>query len=100
MRYKQKLIFLKSRKVVPEGEGIISGGQLKKILLEIFLILLQPYPCLTEHHITFTDQTIKITYSYNANDIFYILMLVRLHLLFRAILAKTQYYSVRAQRLW
>jgi len=99
LKYLQELTYLKARNLISKKENLISSGAIWFILLETFVLLLQPYPFLHSIKINVYDSVEGVHYYYYVNDIFAILLMARVFLLCRILLNNSRYRSPRARRL-
>jgi hypothetical protein len=48
-RYRAQVALEKSQKILDEEENLVSSGKIYNVLIEIILLLLQPYPFLNSN---------------------------------------------------
>jgi len=107
----QGINYMKSRNLISQKETIFSTKEIWPLILEIGILLLQPYPFLHSNYFCFPNTKIKgiriygydstnhIEYYYYLNDIFALLLSSRVYLVARIILNNSVYRSPRARRL-
>jgi len=99
IRYQQKIKYLKVRGLLSTKDNLLTSGEIFKLLTEILIFLLQPYPCLQRHKVTLYSDLEATNYFYFGNDFFCLLIILRLYTFFRLLLNNTMYRSPRARRL-
>ena len=91
---------MKSKKMALPNDTLRSSGQLKYLLLDIFINLLIPYPFLDNIMITNCNEFETINTFYLFNDLMSMIMFVRIIVVARVLLSHSSYYSNSSHRLW
>ena len=98
-RYKIWMVFLVSKKMKSQKESIFTRGEgISSLLFEILIIIPHPTTFFFDKKINFKSRdTTDIFYKYN--EICNLLQLLRIYIVIRYLLLKSEYMSNRARRI-
>ena len=91
----RKLRMLENKKA-----SIFHARYFEPFLIQIFIILMHPYPFLTGIKFYVYQKDIHVNIYYSANDLLQLLNLIRLIYHFKTLLLFTKWNSSSAQRIW
>lgn len=94
---------LKLRKLhgfADERQSLFSYELLKRIVLEILILFLHPYPFLVGLKTKVFNRKMKVDIYYNYNDTFSLLSIIKYVYALNSTLQLTEWKSSRSQRVW
>ena len=98
----------KSQKVLDEEENLVSSGKIYNVLVEIIILLLQPYPFLNSNifikhnlgvYFTTTNLYDSFSFPFKINYVLVFLGFGKLFIILRVVLIRQSYMSPRSNRL-
>lgn len=95
VRYQAQIELEKSQKILDEEETIVTSGKSGNMILEIVVLLFQPYPFLDELTVTMNDNYDGFTFDFKLNYILVFLGFFKLFIILRVVLTNTVYMSPR-----
>jgi len=98
-RYNQELKYLKAINAVPQDTDLHSHGRVWYLIAEIFILLLIPYPWTVNVQVPGYDEDDGFMFYYTLNDMFAVLIMLRVFFIIRMILHLTSYMSPSVVRL-
>ena len=97
IRYMAQVELEKSQKILDMEETIFTSGKGSALFLEVFILLLQPYPFFADTTIKMIDNYNGFTFDYKFNYILVFLGFGKLFIILRVILTGTVYMSPRCK---
>ena len=94
-RYKAQIELEKSQKILDEEETIMSSGKSGSLILEIIVLLLQPYTFFNGRTVSMSDNYDEISFDFKLNYILVFLGFSKLFIILRVVLTNTIYMSPR-----
>ena len=98
-RYSHYFTLYKSAKYIYIDCSFISSGLLKYLIIELFLILLHPNILFKDMSFTLSKDLNLTESKYFINDILLAISMLRIYLIFQSLIATSDFYSGRADRI-
>lgn len=98
-RYKAQIELEKSQKILDEEENLFTSGKIYNVLLEIFILILQPYSFLNDQYFTTSNLYDSYAFPYKVNYVLVFLGFGKLFIILRVVLIRQIYMSPRSSRL-
>lgn len=86
-----KLKWLQSKRLVSYNAGLVSSGEIYYVLIELFVYNLIPTPFYTGMAFGSYNYYEKTQIDYSFNEFFSLLILVRVFMVFRILLANSRF---------
>ncbi|EAS06190.2 small-conductance calcium-activated potassium channel protein (macronuclear) [Tetrahymena thermophila SB210] len=99
IRYQAKLEWLKTRQAISQKANLITSGYLKSMIIEIIISAVHPMPWTWQVRLSFFNDPTQATAYYHLNEIFLLIMLLRVLLIVRTLLTCSVWYNNRTQRV-
>ncbi|KAL4449849.1 hypothetical protein ABPG74_008222 [Tetrahymena malaccensis] len=99
IRYQAKLEWLKVRQAISQKANLITSGYLKSMIIEIVISAVHPMPWTWQVRLSFFNDPTQATAYYHLNEIFLLIMLLRVLLIVRTLLTSSVWYNNRTQRV-
>lgn len=99
VRYKLKIRWLKSKQLLSLKDSLFTTRDIYYIVVELFIYTLIPTPFYYgQAFISYNEQE-KVLTSYSYNELFSLLVLLRVFMVFRILLGNSTYYTNSAHRI-
>lgn len=95
VRYQAQVELEKSQKILDEEETIITSGKSGSLLVEVGVLLFQPYPFFEGTTVSMTNNFDGINFDFQLNYILVFLGFSKLFIILRVVLTNTVYMSPR-----
>jgi len=99
IRYKLKIQWLQSKNLLSINDTLYSTGDVYHLLLELFLYILIPTPFYSGQAFQSYNEPAKVQTAYSYNELFCLLVLLRVFMVFRMLLGNCRYYTNSAHRI-
>ena len=98
-RYKAQVELEKAQRILDEQEGIHSSGKTWQIVMEMFILLFQPYYFLNDITIQTEDVYDGFFFDFKVNYVLVVLSFTKIFIILRVVLLRQIYMSPRSSRL-
>lgn len=95
VRYQAQVELEKSQKILDEEETILTSGKSGNLLLEVGVLLFQPYPFFEGVTVSMNDNYDGVSFNFQLNYILVFLGFSKLFIILRVVLTNTVYMSPR-----
>jgi hypothetical protein len=99
VRYQAQVELEKSQKILDEEETIITSGKSGSLLVEVGVLLFQPYPFFEGVTISMSDSFDNVSFNFQVNYILVFLGFSKLFIILRVVLTNTVYMSPRCKTI-
>lgn len=97
MRYQAQVELEKSQKILDDEETITTSGKSGSMLLEVGVLLFQPYPFFEGVTVDMIDSYDEVSFNFQLNYILVFLGFSKLFIILRVVLTNTVYMSPRCK---
>ena len=99
IRYHLRLKWMQAKRFVPESSTLMSTGHINHLIFELILISLLPTPFYSNISFVNFNAMEQVYTTYHVNDLFCLLVLLRVFVVFRIFLSNSRYYTNVAHRI-
>ena len=99
IRYKLKIRWLQSKRLISRKDTIFTTGDIYCLMLELLIYNLIPTPFYSGFAFVTYNETARVETTYSYNEFFSLLILLRVLMVFRILLANSRYYTNSAHRI-
>ena len=99
VRYKLKIRWLKSKQLLSLKDSLFTTRDIYYIFVELFVYTLIPTPFYYNQAFLSYNQQEKVWTTYSYNELFSLLVLLRVFMVFRILLGNSTYYTNSAHRI-
>ena len=99
IRYDLRLKWMKAKKFVSNNATLMSTGSINYLIIELILVSLLPTPFYSKISFNNYNESEQVETVYHVNDLFSLLVLLRVFVVFRIFLSNSRYYTNVAHRI-